>query len=87
MSEHSDTLAMRVSILTEHRNDHWFAKIENCPVAVYADSEKEAQQRAIEAFKLLLSHKANQETYLDTKGIPHWLESESMLIVTVPRGD
>ena len=86
MSEGSNTLAMTVSVLTQDRGDYWLAKVENCPIAVYADSEQAAQQRAIDALKLLLRHKTDQEGYLTSKGIPHWEESESMHQVTIPRG-
>ena len=86
MSSEYGTLTMKVRVLTQDRGDHWCAKVANCPIAVYADSEKAAQQRAIEALKLLLQRQTDQEAYLYNKRIPYWEESESMHQVAISRG-
>ena len=82
----SRPLAIQVNVFTEDRMGHWAAWVEHCPVVVYADSQAAAQERALDTLVKLLKHKEDPKAYLASKGIPHWLESESMRRVTVPLG-
>jgi hypothetical protein len=72
-------LTLNVNVRVEAREGHWAAVVEQFPVTVYGDSQSKAEERAIEALALLLSHHAESAAelskYLTMRGVAHFVES------------
>lgn len=86
MTMNRGRLTLDVNVRVEAREGHWAAAVEQFPIMVYGDSQLNAENRAMEALTLLLSHHAESSqtmsAYLTMRGVSHLIHTE---VETSPR--
>lgn len=83
MRSSENRLTLDVNVRVEAREGHWAAAVEQFPITVYGDSQSSAENRAVEALMLLLSHHAQSgetlSTYLTARGVSHFMTATPVM--------
>ena len=76
------SLTVHVQGNVEHRDGYWVATVDRFPVFAYGHSEKEAEERALQATSLLCKRHAGSsgqlQAYLGKRGAPYDVETATI---------